>query len=258
MSWRVLTAGLALAVLIGAPRAGAAGPDDLQAAFRAAFGAGSLRRVMQPQHPPGAAKGDHYRQAPVELTLKPSLLAPLGDGRYALVVSETNVLGAHMDPGAVAIAYLKPMGGRWRVENVWPEFIWTGNTGHPADAIRLLSFSKPPMVALTSQYMGQGQGSTTAWIIRLAGPGPRFLGRVPSGGGLEPDACTGCDAYDYQGAIGPPRRVRDVLSVTYVGRIERQGRWRPIRQQADFRSRGGDLVPTKPIRLPWLTATGRD
>jgi hypothetical protein len=212
---------------------------------------------VQPRRPPGAAKHDNYGQEPVDLMLKPSVLVPLGQDRYGLVVSETNVTGAHMNPGAVAIAYVRRRGGSWTVEKVWPEFIWTGNTGYPADAIRVLSFSIAPMVAFTSEYMGQGQGSTTTWVIRLRAGGPEFLGRIPTGDRLEPDACTGCRQYDYRGSIGPPRKRGDILSVTYAGRVETaHGRWRPLHARTDYRSSGGKLVPTERIALPWLTVAG--
>jgi hypothetical protein len=247
-----------LAIALSAGRTAAAAPGDAQAAFRAAFGAEPVRHVVQTSHPPGAAKGDNYGEDAVDLTLKPGLLAPLGGERYALVASETNVMGAHASPGAVAIAYLRRTGGRWTVEKTWPEFIWSGNSGNPADAIKILSFSKTPMVALASDFMGGGQATDTTWIIRLDATGPKYVGQVPSGGRVEPeDTCDDCAPYEYRGSIGPPRRRGDALSVTYAGRVRTaHGRWRPIHRKVDFRLRDGELVPTTRLVLPWLTLGG--
>jgi hypothetical protein len=255
MKRRLSGLALSLAVALSAARNAAAAPDDLHAAFRTAFGSGAVRHVLQSAHPPGQPKGDNYREGPVDLTLKPALLAPLGGDRYALVVSETNIVGAHVDPGAIAVAYLRRSGQRWTVEKSWPEFIWAGNTGHPADAIEVLAGSKPPLVTLASEYMAQGQGVTTTGIVRLGAAGPEFLGIVPSGGRMDAeDACTGCKPYEYTGTIGPPRRAGDVLSVTYVGReATGRGGWRPIHGMTDYRSRAGVLAPTSRVVLPWLT-----
>jgi len=256
MERRLVTTILLLSLLAGATAA-AASPGDLQGALRAAFGPGP-RHVLQPAHPPGAAKGDNYGVARVELTFhpavrsqRPGVLVPLGGERYGLVALETDLMGAHGSPGAVAVAYLRRGRTGWRLERAWPEFIWSGNNGNPADVIRVLTFAEAPLVVLDSDYVGQGQHTDTAWIIRLRGDRPEFLGRIPTGGSLESEECSDCWRYEYRGVIGPPRKRGDVLSVTYSGRVQMDdGRWRRLSQWTDYRSRDGELVPTRHVALP--------
>jgi len=234
---------VAAAALASAQPLAAASADELQAAFHTAFPS-PVRHVQEPRN-----RGLPARR--IDLSLTPDVLVPIGAGRYGLVVLETDELGAHSDPGAIGVAYLRKTGSEWSLEWVWPEFAWIGNTGHPADGTQVLRFMPVPTVALSSQYVGQGQLSTTAWIVRLGARGPALLGSVPLGGELEPDnGCDSCQFYAYKARFAPAGHAGDVLSVAYAGRMLVGKRWTPFRQRTDYRESAGELKPTRALHLP--------
>ncbi|HEX5263201.1 MAG TPA: hypothetical protein VFW13_06725 [Phenylobacterium sp.] len=226
--------------------------DDLQKALHTAFGGDVVRHVVQPQHPSGAAKGDSLGPPqPVDLTLEPARLVPIGAGRYALVVLETNQLGSHAAPGAIGVAYLRRGGSGWLLDRAWPEFIWTGNAGRAADSTNVLTYSGRPMIVASSDYLGQGQHSATAWFIRLGERTPEYLGQAPLSGSLPPDACDACRHYDYEGFVQPPRVRGDAFSVAYTGRQQTEGGdWVKFSAWTDYRSHDGELVATRKVALP--------
>jgi len=157
----------------------------------------------------------------VALTLSAKRLVPLATGKYALVSLETDALGAHVDHGAIAVAYLSRRGGRWRLERRWDELAWTGNTGNAADEVALLRRpGAPPLAFAISADMHQGQGNTNGWAIALGERRPKVLGSFPIAGELEPN--NGCDvqvcgAYSYRGSIERSKAAGASFTVTYRG-----------------------------------------
>jgi hypothetical protein len=102
--------------------------DDLASAFAAAFGGPApITRTVDHQHP--LSDSDQIQTPQRELRLTPAALAPLGGDRYALIVTEVRnrdpdccVCCVYLD--AIAFAYLRRVGDRWKTEEVWPEFAW--------------------------------------------------------------------------------------------------------------------------------------
>ncbi len=205
------TALAAMALAVGPTSVGhmasASGPD-MQLAFQAAFGSAStpVRAVHDPV-------GGHETR----MTLQPKALVDLGTGTYALVVFERNEAGFHFEPGAIAMVYLSLAGTDWKVIKVYPEFIWAGNNGEPADTVTLLAIPGGPILVISSEYIGQGQHSTTGWLIKLSAQSPSLLGHIPVAGFLEADACTKCLLYDYASNLDAPSVGASVLSAHYIG-----------------------------------------
>jgi hypothetical protein len=150
----------------------------MDSAFAAAFSASSVI-VNRPATPRGF-NGTLGSVAKVTLRLTPEKLVELGSERYALVVRETDELGSHVDPGAVGLAYLRREGSGWKLERVWREYAWTGNTGHPADTFRVARRGRTPLLAWTSQQTNQGDSVTYEWVVELRNGGPRLEGHHPS------------------------------------------------------------------------------
>jgi hypothetical protein len=130
--------------------AAAAGPpppkDETGEAFQAAFGSSSsvVRHVVRPRLSGRITDAS----AAVTLTVRPAALTPLGPHWYALLAFEDDAQAAHVDPGAVAVAYLRRDGGRWSVLGAWPELAWTGNDGHAADSVVIERLGGRPLALL--------------------------------------------------------------------------------------------------------------
>jgi hypothetical protein len=253
---RILGPFAAFAILLGAVLAPAYAAErscsasDLSSAFQAAFGAPTsvVRTVTRPRLD-GEGRSAPERQ--VTLTMKPASLTPIGHGSYSLVALEQDVVGAHADPGAVAVAYLRRRGAGWQVERVWPELAWIGNTGNPGAVVAQPQYGGQRLVILRSDFLGQGQRTMTDWIVRLSPDAPRLIGAVPAGGALQ-DGCEACSHYAYASVVRAPRRRGDLISVDYAGWSIPAGAAHPIRFTArdDFALVGASLAPTARLSLP--------
>ncbi len=228
--------------------------SQLERAFVAAFGQ-SPPLMRQVERPP-AVQASSEPNAPSRgrvLMLAPSLLVDLGRDRYALVITEEDQNAGHVYAGAIAVAYLRRGPNDWLADKLWTEVAWTGNTGRPADAITVLSFGAPRMVVVSSSYMGQGETTTTDWIISLGTDQPNLLGDLTIAGALLPGDCDVCTSYSFQGSIKSPRRSGDVLSVTYTGWTAAPGQNRrraPFRSQTGFSSSNSGLSAKPQVTLP--------
>ena len=221
----------------------------LAQAFAAVFGRSTpaTRVVSRASNPPCCRT--------VALTVTPGDLVDLGSGRYALLSLETNPLGSHVEPGAISIAYLDHQGRDWRVEHVWNEFAWTGDSGTPADSMQDLTTSgAPPIVFALRQGVWQGEEITTAWALVLDRK-PRMAGDFNAGG--EVDADNGCDfstcgAWAYIAGIDRPFAAGALFSVAYGGWQEAPGVHHPTPFAAvtNYVERGGALVAVPPVSLP--------
>ena len=233
---------------------GSKGANDprLLPAFQTAFGrdARMVRTVDQTAQPFGSGISGGLNHQ-VRLVAKPAVLVDLGCGGYALVAREVDEDAPHADPGALAIAYLSLTRSGWAVRRVWPEAVWAGNSGEPADALSVVAARGAPMLVASNEYTGQGQTSDTGWLIRLAPEGPLFLGRFPIGGNLDQDVCAPCLKYHYAGHVEPPSEPGAVISVGYTGWAETApGVRAPVRVTAEFVARRGRLSATRKLDLP--------
>jgi len=234
--------------------AAASSPDaQMDEAFRTAFGSSPnvVRQVVRPRQ----TGRIHVPSAPVTLSLRPSALMRLGDGSYVLVVLEDDTLGAHVDPGAVAVAHLRHDHGQWTALKVWPELAWTGNDGHAADAVSVERFGGRPLALLNSDYLGQGQHTVSDWIVDLGPRAPSLLGVIPIGGSLteEDGGCDRCSHYDYKGHVKAGSSAGELLSVRYTGWTKLAGgpnRKSPFTRKVTFALREGKFVATSPLSLP--------
>ena len=220
------------------------GPD-LQLAFQAAFGSANtaVRAVRDP------VSGHLTR-----VTLQPKALVDLGTGSYALVVFERNGAFFHFEPGAIAMVYLSLAGTGWKVIKIYPEFIWAGNNGEPADTVSLLATPGGPILVISSEYIGQGQHSTTGWLIKLSAQSPSLLGHIPVAGFLEADACSKCLLYDYASDLDAPSFGASGVSAHYIGWKETApGVRSAIDEVVQYAPAEGGLKATHDPGLPDLT-----
>ncbi len=254
---RFLTSVILAASLAAVPAAGGAAATDApaQSAFVAAYGhaAPVTRTVVRPAKPPGCeCSGTATR---VSLAVAPQTLIALADGRYALVSLETDPMGAHASPGAIAIAYLRRTADGWRLERRWDELVWTGDDGNPADHTSTLTRgAAPPLLFAIHSALHQGQFTDTAWAFALDKAGPRLVGSFPIGGRLDGDGCDldTCGAWSYSGAIRPAWSSASLFTVTYKGWREWPGAPRKARFDAStgYHLVAGKLLPSLWVPLP--------
>jgi len=219
-------------------------------AFAAVFGSAApvTRVVAQPSGPSCCRT--------VMLSVTAGDLVDLGAGRYALVSLETNRLGSHAEPGAISIAYLDEHAGNWRVEHVWNEIAWTGDTGQAADFFQdLAPRGATPVVFAVRSGVWQGEQVTTAWAFTLAPKGPQAMGEFNAGGALDADnGCSFsiCGAWAYIASIGRPSAQGALFSVAYGGWREAPGVHdpRPFAAVTNYVERNGALVAKPPVKLP--------
>jgi hypothetical protein len=241
-------------LLLAAALAAAPSPPSqaqMDAAFTAAFGAASpvVRNVERPD----SSGLDGNPAERVRLTLRPLRLTALGGGRYALLVAESDRLGAHANPSALAVAYLREANGAWRLEHAWPEMAWTGNFGEPADGTRAFTFTATPTVLVSSSHTGQGETLITDWALAYRPDGPLLLGAFPAKGSLEPGACPVCRLYAYRSTLSPPHGAGGLFSIRYNGWTSPPDRLRAkvrFSTPTDLVENGGALVPVRRISLP--------
>ena len=226
-------------------------PAQMQEAFAAIYSS-STAVVRQGQQPGGRSD-----RGEIALSVTPGLLTRLGPDQYALISLERDDLGAHVDKGALSIAYLKRQGGQWRLQHRWDEFAWSGNTGRPADWLTIIRRAgAPPLVFAVTSDFHQGQGLTTGVAIALADDAPQSLGELTLAGELEVN--NGCDvkacgAYAYQGSIETAHSPRVAFTVTYRGWSIAPGGSAPrhrLYRVVTYHIRHGALVGSRAAALP--------
>ena len=165
-----------IALALAAALAATPVDPELLALFHAAFPRTEVS-VRRPARPRGF-DGDLVRSETVRLSLSPARFVALGGGRYALVALETDETASHVEPGAVAIAYLHYSGGdSWRVDHVWPQVVWTGGTGHAADRVEVGRAGRHLAISLVRQDDHQGSRDVRRVVIALTRGGPRYEGQ---------------------------------------------------------------------------------
>jgi len=178
---------------------------ELNAAFAAVWGA----------PPPATHSVRLSRETSLDYQVRPVTLVPLGHGRFALVEKETTEFGAHAAAGAASIAYLEKQHGRWRRLGNWPEIAWNGESG--GDNLRTVvrrDLGRDPVVLATGSYLGQGDLSETAVVVRLGRDKPVALGRIPLGASNIGSASP--DEHDYHAHVSRGHGGA-MLEVTYRG-----------------------------------------
>jgi len=232
--------------------------SDLDAAFIAAIG-----------HPPPSARDVQQPLSSVEnpnqvsehaartFSLRPERLVPLGDRRFALIIQEVDEGGAHAFPGALAVAYLTKEAGAWRLEKLWPEIAYVGNSGKPNYKSEVKDFGRGPLYVSTSKYCQMGGCEDDVDIIVLDSAMPRYIGGF-AGDSVFPTVFPhpldgNCETYDYKVSIAPPATPGDLLSVTYRGWTAPAGHRspkKPFRVQADATIVGDNLELRPEVTIP--------
>lgn len=242
--------------MMAASPANATNQMDLDSAFVAAFGGPPpiTRDVMQPSYIIGK-RNRVPTSIPRTLSLAPERLVPLGGARFALIAVEMDENAAHMSPGAIGIAYLRADGQGWRLEHVWPELAFTGNSGKPSYEADVKRFGSRIIYLATSKYCGMGSCADSIAVVSLDQETPRFLGFI-SGDSVFPtfpDPVTSCETYKYSVEIKPPRTQQGLLSVTYRGWTAPNGKTAPkhvFRVQAEAIVLGDHLELRPKLNLP--------
>ena len=224
---------------------------NLKGAFDAAFPERAVTAVIPAK--PWGSNSSHEQPQQVRLTIDPDRLIALGGDRFALIVLETDVAGYRAEPGALGVAYLKRMPGRWAVEHVWRELAWTGNTGRPASFLKTAQYGGKLLIFFESDYLGQGEHEKTGYVVTLGRTSPVFNGNFPSGGSLGQDVCSVCFHYAYTSFIHPPNRSSDLFSVSYRGWTSSQSKVQrsySFSARVEYRPSPRGLIASPPVKLP--------
>jgi hypothetical protein len=221
--------------------------SDLDAAFENAWG-GPPPAVVVPE--------DKYGSGP--LAAIPVGLESLGQGRFALVVRETNGSSAHAQSGAVTLVYLQKVAHGWSKIGSWKEIAWGGESGGGNMTITVRRDLGPdPMMLVSGSFMAQGFEDDGAQVVRLTADKPVNLGRVP----IEADD-TGSGSpiatWRYHAQIRPAAGPA-LFSITYDGWTAPPAKDQPrtpFHQEARVVMRDGCLAPIEPLKLPDRLWTG--
>ncbi|WP_428392932.1 hypothetical protein [Lichenicoccus sp.] len=186
--------------------------------------------------------------------LAPLRLVKLSKARYALLVSETLLNVGHAWPGAFSIAYLD-YSKRWRLEHVWPELTFMGETGIPADETWQAYFWTKPLVFASSTYCGMGGCTADIAAFALGDAAPRLLGTVPGSAEYGPNepALGDCETYHYVARIGPARLKNNVFSVRFSGWTAPPGRTEPkqwFSRTTDYAISRNMLIARPEVSIP--------
>lgn len=184
----------------------------------------------------------------------PARLVKRHGDHYALIVTETVQNVGHAWPGAFAISYLSYDHG-WRLEQVWPEFTFMGETGIPADKTWEANFWSEPLVLASSTYCGMGGCEESIAAFAVGAKAPSFLGIVPGTAeyGLVSPVLSDCETYHYTARIGAPVSRKNVLSVSYFGWTAPAGSTKPkhwFRHKTDYAISRNALIARPEIKVP--------
>jgi hypothetical protein len=226
-------------------------PPPTHAEARAAFAA------VWGEAPPATHTAALGRNAPTDYDVEPVALVPLGHRRFALVEKESSRTAPHAVAGAVSIAYVQRLRRGWRRLGDWHEIAWNGESG--GDNLRAVvrrDLGRDPIVLVTGSYLGQGDLTQSAVVVRLGQKRPVALGRIPLGasniGSGNPNE------YDYRARVHRGTGAA-LLKVTYRGwtgprkdgEDQEAPRFkRPYRQTIHFALRRGCLHAVGGARTP--------
>jgi hypothetical protein len=221
----------------------AAAISDLDASFLAAFGheAPLIRQTFTATFMSKVLPGSSG-EWPLTVELAPSRLIQLSLSRWALIVKETVVNGDHLMGGAIAVAYLRHPGTRWESEQVWPELLYSGSFGQPANAgDDVKRFGPVPLYLAVGQWCGQDACEDDIDAVSLDPTGPHYLGYINGDARFpvnraDPDAENPyCESYSYRSHITRPTTSGAAFSVTYEG-------WRALPNKAGSQIRFNQLT----------------
>lgn len=221
---------------------------DARAAFAAVWG----------EPPPTTHAAAMGRNVSTDYVVEPVALVPLGHRRFALIQKESSPAAPHAVAGAVSIAYVQRLRHGWRRLGAWHEIAWNGESGGGnLRAVVRRDLGPDPVVLVTGSYLGQGDLTESAVVVRLGQKRPVALGRIPLGasniGSGNPNE------YDYRARV---RRggAGALLSVNYRGWTgpRKEGDTeqpdpkfkRPYRQTIHFVLRRGCLHAADGARTP--------
>lgn len=220
---------LLLAVATGAAQANA---SDLNNAFVAAFAQ------------PAPVKREASQ---LVFSLQPEALVPLGNDRFALLVTEASDTwgagGASLD--ALAVAYMIQSGDTWTTEQIWFEVGGPGFAGN--DKKELRSFGGSPLYFTTNRWCGSNACSNTINVLAFDPSGPQAFGKIKGGAVYPlslPNTSLYCEPTEYTATIGPPASSANRFSVTYEGWVALGLKMLPrhaFHRTADVTTRGDRL-----------------
>ena len=196
--------------------------EQLAAAFRAAFGERTTRRV-----------------ANYEITYRPGALTWIGD-RAVLVSPGTNAEECHVCAGMVAVHYLAPDGDGFRRTGEWLD-VATDDYGQPPEWRLTSELTGRPALRIANGGGNQGIFCNFVSYYDLAEGGPREIARVQTGYSNEGAATEEGTGTEIEGQIGNIRSGRS-FEVAYSG----DGRFT---ERYELRGGGFVLVPG-PTRVP--------
>lgn len=242
--------------------AAAEGPPqlDIGAAFQTTFGqpAPIARLIERPVYDIDQHKVVGH--VSLEMELWPDRLVRVNEDRWALITKEINKNGAHSSQGAFAVSYLHRSESGWTLEQLWPEIVYSGSSGEPANVgEEVRQFGSAPLYLATGEYCGMGACSDDISAIKLAPSGPIDMGAVPGGGqftAAEVSSDPGnfpCEDYAFTAVVGPPTTPRGIFSVTYEGWTappKARARKTRFHLKADAAPNGNGITLIPKIRVP--------
>jgi len=190
----------------------------------------------------------------VTMSITPNRLIQLHGSKYALFVFERDQDASYADPGAISIAYLDDNNGSWKLDHLWPEIAFMGNSGQPADKLTKEAFRSEPLVLASTTYCGMGSCSEDIVVFGLDKNAPRNFGDVPGSAEFQSDfPNSSCESYHYVAALAAPVSAKNLMSVTYSGWTAAPGKSQPRRMfriATDYSISGSQLVPQPAIKIP--------
>jgi hypothetical protein len=263
MHLRSLVSAIVFGLVLVPPDYGwCAGRADLDGAFLATFGqrAPLVRTWQQPiydtSEPPKLVE-----TRSVVLDVRPEHLVPLGGGKYALISYETDRSGAHSVSGEIAISYLERTATHWKLDQLWPELLYSGVSGQPANVgVEVHRFGGDPLFMARSAWCGMGECSEWIGVIRFSQSRPVAYGDVLAGAtspvrGSPVHSFQGntCQNYDVRARIKPPRRSGSLFSIRYDGWTSPPGTLfpkTPLHLLTSYVPDGGKLVMQPVVPVP--------
>ena len=228
---------------------------DLIGAFTATYRQAPplIRTIKQPIIEEGHP--DHVVEVLTQTALlTPARLLKLHGGHYALLVSERVQDAGHAGPGALSIAYLDYRNA-WTLKQVWPELVFMGERGIPADKTWEADFWSEPLILASTTWCGMDACEASIAAFVLGRTAPRLLGFVPGSAeyGVGEPGSDNCETYHYTARIDAPSSRKNVLSVIFSGWTAPPGGTKPkhwFRRGTDYAISADTLIASPDIKIP--------
>ena len=227
MRLRPLIPAVVLGIMLVPPNYGLCAEDaDLEVAFLATFGQHApLTRSMDPQIYDTSEPPKLITTKAVILSFQPEHLVFLGRQKYALICYGIDRKGGHSTGGEIAVSYLEKTAGHWKLDQLWPEVLYSGIGGQPANAgAEVHHFGGDPLFMARSVWCGMGECSEWIGVIRLSQRQPIAYDDILAGATSPTEGSPAldypgntCQNYDLQARIKPPRRGGSLFSIQYDG-----------------------------------------